>query len=593
MSFLAPHYLWLLFALPAIAALYLLKVRPERRESTALFLWEKVFQERAANALFSKFRDHLSLLLVLLAAFCAILALARPAFSSGDDGRDLLLLIDNGASMRADGRLDAAKRRAREIVEGLRGRRKVIVASVSDRVEIVSALGEGAKDALRGIDSIKESFRSFDASGVETLLSAGGPAAKMRRVLLGDGSFKGADSFKAAELVKIGGPVENVGVCAFDATRGPGAGRTVDVFYQLASSCKSGRRVELTLCRGDGRPVKVLQLEVEPGVGKGGVFSVDVDEAALADGRWILRLAAPDATYSADKTAFAWLPPANPVSVGVVSGSNEIFYARCVDAFARSGDLLKLVSSSPEILVAQGRVPKDLAGLKGLILFRPEGESPYWSELGGKLPPLPALIASEGHPSLRKAPFEGMVLSGARKIAPAKNSIVALASDDGVPLLFKSPGGAGAPPAYVLNFDPLESGFFLSVAFPVSLCSMALDLARRDVEAPRFLRPGWRSPPLERPAELTLPDGTSHRLAKGDTFSLETPGFYELRDSSGRAVFACSPGDPYISLLDNSAVKPPEAKTPGGGFPLDGVLLAAALLLLALEEILYHRRKAG
>ena len=71
MTFLAPAFLWTLAALAPLAAIYFLKVRPRKKPVTAFFLWQKIFTEKKAYALFKRLRDVFSLLLMAL-AFAAI-----------------------------------------------------------------------------------------------------------------------------------------------------------------------------------------------------------------------------------------------------------------------------------------------------------------------------------------------------------------------------------------------------------------------------------------------------------------------------------------------------------------------------------------
>ncbi len=61
MNFTSPAFLWMLAGLAPLAAAYFLKVRPRRFPVNALFLWEKIFQEKKASSLFQRLRDLFSL----------------------------------------------------------------------------------------------------------------------------------------------------------------------------------------------------------------------------------------------------------------------------------------------------------------------------------------------------------------------------------------------------------------------------------------------------------------------------------------------------------------------------------------------------
>ena len=138
MSFGFPAFLWAALSLIPLAAVYFIRTRPRRQAVNAFFLWQRVFQQKAASSLFQKLRNLLSLLLVALAFLAAILALMRPRFDSGETP-DMLIIIDRSASMQGstDGktRLDAAKEIARSWVTALSGSQRAAIASVAGKLE--------------------------------------------------------------------------------------------------------------------------------------------------------------------------------------------------------------------------------------------------------------------------------------------------------------------------------------------------------------------------------------------------------------------------------------------------------------------------
>jgi len=291
----------------------------------------------------------------------------------------------------------------------------------------------------------------------------------------------------------------------------------------------------------------------------------------------------------ADNQAYAFVPDLAPLGVEVRADASGVFFYRCLDAFRESGGLLKVEERKPELSVCLGARPGSSAAASQIV-FKPEGKSVFWSSLGRELPPCPASVVAKGHPSIRHAPLDGYLFRGAREISPPPGSVSILASPDGVPLLYKA--SVAGRSAYVFNMDPQASDFFQSVAFPVSLCSMALDLAKRESSPPVSYAPGQLSPPLREAASLLAPDGALSKLAPGESVAFETPGFYELKGPSSTETFACSMNDPQSSLLDASLVKDSSKPVPKG-LPLSDVLLTLAAILLAFESILYHWRKAG
>src|SRR5690606_36968421 len=149
---------WSLLALLPLTAIYFLKVKPRKRTTSAFFLWNQVLGQKKATSLLQRLRDALSLLLMVLAFAAIAFALAKPEFS-GDERKDLLILVDHSASMSAkEGsgtRLDLARETAREIVAALNGNQRAAVASIARELNFRSHLSESPRelsDAIEGID---------------------------------------------------------------------------------------------------------------------------------------------------------------------------------------------------------------------------------------------------------------------------------------------------------------------------------------------------------------------------------------------------------------------------------------------------------
>ena len=99
MTFLNPAALWAFLSLIPLIALYFFKVRPEKKSTTALFLWNQIFEEKKQNGLFKNMRDLISLLILILAFSAIILAMAQPSLNLDDSDQNLVIIIDNSASM--------------------------------------------------------------------------------------------------------------------------------------------------------------------------------------------------------------------------------------------------------------------------------------------------------------------------------------------------------------------------------------------------------------------------------------------------------------------------------------------------------------
>ncbi len=154
-------------AVPSLLLLYFLKLRRQDVEISSTLLWKKAVQDLQANAPFQKLRKNILLLLQLLALAAVLLALGQPQIE-GDratSGRHAIV-IDRGASMRViDGtdangnavsRLDEAKRRALEFIDGLR---EPGVFGVSDAQEAMVVAFDNTAEMLQPFTSDKRLLR--------------------------------------------------------------------------------------------------------------------------------------------------------------------------------------------------------------------------------------------------------------------------------------------------------------------------------------------------------------------------------------------------------------------------------------------------
>src|ERR671916_3315247 len=159
MSLLAPGALFLSLLVPAIVAMYLLKLRREERTVASTFLWQRMVRDVEANAPWQKLRRNLLLLLQLLVLLALMFALARPFLqTTGIAGRNLILIIDRSASMAATDaggtRLDAAKREAIRLVDQLPDTGRATVIGFGGPMEVPASASSDRRElraAIRGI----------------------------------------------------------------------------------------------------------------------------------------------------------------------------------------------------------------------------------------------------------------------------------------------------------------------------------------------------------------------------------------------------------------------------------------------------------
>ncbi len=593
MSFLSPAFLWAFLSLIPLAAIYFLKVRPRKKSTTAYFLWEKIFSEKRATSLFNKLRDLLSLLLMLLAFSAVVLALAKPEFK-GDERKDLLIIVDHSASMSAkDGgvsRLDRARDAARDIAIALNGNQRAAVATVAGDIEFRSHLSVSPRELIEAVDQIETSDFPFDISSLKSLGADAHWSEDHRIILLSDGNFENADELPAnVELIKIGEPAENVGIVAADLQRLPDG--TLGFYFRVASSFKENVKADLTLRNSESERIwKLIPLDIEPGENKSEIFNLEADAPA---GKWTAEIELED-SLAKDNFAYLAVPPRRPVGVRV-DAKDRYFYETSVLSFERGSGLLRLVTENPEIVIEQG-VASGSPELS--VVFAPSGESPWWKSVGDIEDSVAPRILVEDHPVLRNLDLSGLVFIGAKKIEPADGSLILVESESGNPLIYRA--SRDGKTALVVNLDPVASEFYFSAWFPVLVHGAATHLAGREEELAPVYRPGDTAPvpgfKEGSVSTLITPNATAEtepaEISTGRAGPLTQLGFYEIESGGDSWPVGISLMTPAESLLDNAAITETAKPVSRGQSPAYW-LIVVALLVLAAESILYHRRKVG
>ncbi|MEK6249162.1 MAG: BatA and WFA domain-containing protein [Planctomycetales bacterium] len=592
MTFLNPVFFWAFLGLIPLAAIYFLKVRPRKKPTTAFFLWEQIFKEKRTTALFKRLRSFWSLLLMML-AFCAVaLAMTAPQWIS-EDRKDALILIDHSASMSAnDGngsRLDSAKKVAAEIIRALNGSQRVALASVGNTLVYHSHLTDNPRQLLNAVDGIKPSVQRFNTEVFENSYHKQPWSSEHRVILLTDGCFDRSNLPQHIELLKVGEPGENAGIIAADMQYIPGPDRQLGLYFQTASTFAETVQADLMVnhidASGKKTLFKLIPLQIQPGVNKASVYSLDDAEP----GRWTAQLDLDDALPSDNVVNLSVALP-RPVRVSVQS-DDRFFLENSVVAFSQDAGLLTLVDQDPQIVLSQGASTDNTHSL----IFKPQGESPWWSELGKE--PLDAVVPRlliDDHPALRYIDVTSISFAGARNLKVPEGAQVWVATDDGIPLIYRASHSGNT--AIVVNMDPTAAEFYYSAWFPVLVHSAATHLAGREESLTAGYRPSdivtIPGAQLDETTQVIDPSGAQDDTTSTTLPPLEQLGFYQLNNSSGDWLVGCSLLSPSETSLDNSDVTD-TSKPINRGWPPAQLLTALAIVVLTTESLLYHRRKVG
>src|SRR5213593_2257994 len=160
MPFNAPLALLGLLFVPAVVAMYLLRLRRTPTVVPSTLLWQRLSADVEANAPWQRLRRSLLFLLQLLLVVILALLAARP-FIERPAGlaRDIVLIVDTSASMSATDvapdRLAAARATALDALKDLPAGGKVSVIEAGRTARIVAAGTSDIGRVRQAIDSIR------------------------------------------------------------------------------------------------------------------------------------------------------------------------------------------------------------------------------------------------------------------------------------------------------------------------------------------------------------------------------------------------------------------------------------------------------
>jgi hypothetical protein len=290
MTFLAPAAAILGLTLPAIVALYFLRIRRPTRVVPALNLWPDQIRDRQASVPWQRLRFSRLLLLQLLAAAVLVAAAVQPVLSAGTSlARHSVVLIDVSASMQARDvqptRLDEAKREVGSIIDQLGPQDRMTLVAVAPTPKVVASV-VGDRDALhRALNGLAASNGPADLSSALTL-AAGlvRPGDDARAYLFSDGIVGPIRTDSTTSLPfpieyhRVGVSGENVGLTSL-VVRTSAQSRAA--YLHLQNFGQQSRSFSLEW-RADGKLVDVRQLTVAGGQAQDLVLPVPSDATVVS-----------------------------------------------------------------------------------------------------------------------------------------------------------------------------------------------------------------------------------------------------------------------------------------------------------------------
>ena len=473
MSFLAPLGLLLGLLAAPLAALYFLKIRRRRVKVPSTLLWQAFARSERMASPFEKFKRNLLLLLQLLILLAIVLAFARPCTEAEvARARSVVLVVDATASMGAtdvgSSRLDVARDRARDVLDGMGVTDEVMLVVVGSSAEVVVPFTRDehlVEEALADLSPTQAQGSLHQ--GLQLALSLARSRADAEVVVLSDGSNEPLGQLSTGgALVRyepIGRSARNAGIAALDLRASPSS----DLQRQLFVTVKNygleevEGTVEVYL---EGQLVGLRTEPMPPDEPVAMVFEL----AGGARGLMRVRLQSDGDVLPADDQAWVVVSAAARRRVLLVDGDK--LTARALAADPRV-ELMTLSSAelSPELIakvdatVFAGPVPPDMDGHDYAVLG-PHPGSPV--RFGPEQSGVGVLGWGRTHPVNRFVEWDPVVIARARAVEDSGGLVAVVNGMDG-PLVLAGERSGGR--VVQLAFDPLDSDLPLRVGWPVLL----------------------------------------------------------------------------------------------------------------------------
>jgi hypothetical protein len=288
-SVLIPAAGFLALTLPAILALYFLKIRRPTRIVPALHLWPTQILDRQANVPWQRLRPSWLLFLQLLAAALLVFAAVQPVLPAGAAlARHTILLVDSSASMQATdvkpSRLAEAKRQAGAIIDQLGPSDRMTLIAVGPSSRILASVTGDPGTLRHALDALTASNGPADLSSALALASGlVRPGDDAKAYLFSDGiaqpiraSFSNGLPFPV-EYRRIGVSGENVGLTSLTVRT---SAQSRAAYLHVQNFGQQARNVSLEW-RADGHLVDVRSLSLAAGQGQDLVLPISGDAAAV------------------------------------------------------------------------------------------------------------------------------------------------------------------------------------------------------------------------------------------------------------------------------------------------------------------------
>jgi Ca-activated chloride channel homolog len=611
MNFLAPMAFWFLASIPILIVFYLLKRKRVSRVVPSTLLWQKFLAESQASAPFQRLRHNWLLILQILLLLLAILALARPYFSSKvTGGRIIVAILDASASMQSTdespSRFEKARKEALKLVDSIHDNDQMVVLQASANTEVRQSPTSEKSALRRAIESAQPTdspTRLAEALKLAQTLIQNNNKAEVH--LFSDGASPSLNEFENKGLPLIyhqtGTRGANLGIVNLEVRQHPENPAQRAVFTTVANTSSNQMETQVELHFGDTL-IEVKPLNLTPKQSAPIVFVANQEN----DGIFTVKLTTKDDLVADNQASVVSLLP-RPVKVLLITAGNK-FLEKALKAVpnVQLGVLPALTEPATgfDFVVLDNVVPV-VWPEANVMTFNVSGTN--WFTSIGKIE-TPALVDwKTAHPLLRFVNFDNVQV-GEAMLVPTPTWGVPILESPQTSLIIA--GEIGRQRVLWVGFDSVQSTWPLRISFPIFIANAvewlnpaSVQAAQMNIKAGIPFRLGLTE---DLPTvDITMPDGTTRsraidqtrrELVFGDTIK---QGVYSVKAGTNQFRFA-------VNLLDAAeSDTAPRPEVQFGEFARAAAsatrqaslefwrwIALAALLICMFEWWWYHKRTA-
>jgi Aerotolerance regulator N-terminal/von Willebrand factor type A domain len=589
MGFLTP---WFLGGLAAVGLPVWLHLLRKHKTTPTPFSSLMFFERREQSSIKHRRLRYLilfalrTLLLMLIALAFAQPYIQQKLLPVARSGRITVLAIDNSLSMRANGRLDQARRMAKSVIAGLAPGERAEVLAFGSRVQVMSEITDDHSPLNGGVDAIEPSdARTSYGELVRSLRSIAQATKQPLDVhLYSDMQQSGMpanfNDLRLNAAVRLephpidSRPVANFAVENVVAPRRVYDDKKSRVLATIVGSNnkRAVRRVSLVLNQREiesknvevpenGRAtVEFLSLEVPFGTNRGEV-RIDSDDALPDDDRFYFSvehveprhalfvheagntrglLYFQDALQSSGQSAFV-IDPATVEQTANLSPSKYAFVVLSdVPGLspAFENELRSYVRNGGSVLIALGHYA--VANAKVPVSDSRVDGTRYAGREGERFQTVASL--DSGHPSIQQNNrWDNVKFYQAIRVDPGKAHVAARLTD-GTPLLLDDQSGEGHILVFASTFDNLENDFPKHSCFVPFVEQTARYLGRLNDAQTNVIVGSFEElrDSKEKGAAVDVLDPKGQRAlsleeaARAQNIQFTMAGFYDIRRPNGR-----------------------------------------------------------